>query len=148
MIRCIFILSVRVGREDTDLPERHLCCTSSSLVPPDLRHLKSSLPGIRVSRVPSLTKTRFFPLLLMLCLSLATSLSLYLRGTWDKNHQCGWRKRRGCEETDYSRETKISGGATWWIERRGGIADAKQVRCHPMISFLLCLRLFVSGQTM
>lgn len=83
--------SLTLGGEDTDLPERHLCCTSNSFFTSRSETLQEIPTGyICLS---------FSPLLLMLRLSLPPSLSVCLQGTRDKNHQCGWRKCRGCEET-------------------------------------------------
>lgn len=102
-MKVIFILSLRVWHSEgkTLIFQRGTSAAPAILfLLPDLRHYKRSLPDISVSRVLSLTKTLFFsPLLLMLRLSLPPSLSVCLQGTRDKNHQCGWRKCRGCEET-------------------------------------------------
>lgn len=141
-IKITFICqSFTLRREVTDLPVWHHCCTSNSFFNIRSKRLGEISTSTSVSGVLSLKKTLFF-----FCPALP---SLFLWGTQDKNHQCGWRKCRGCEETDYSRETKMSGGMTWWIERQGGRTDTKQVHRRPLIiSLLLRFNFLVSGQRM
>lgn len=101
------------------------------LLPPHLRHSKRSLLGISVSGVLALTKTpppRPSPTHPLHLLTLPPSL-YFCEGHKIKIIS-GCRKRRGCEETDYSGGTKMSGGMTWWMERQGRRTDTKQVHCY------------------